>query len=326
MKRVRGFYNHTEGSHTRLVDVGIVEADKISPEDIQDMEFRCFNPKCRAEFNWVRGYHRAENSQKIKPTFTCVSLSQHRKDCEYKYVPEEKTKREYKLLQPDGKYHVRINFPLGSHPGRDIHVRVSEAQYAKAENNTRKIIVSSMKNLIKLLEREFDTLDNPELDKLVVHYQGHEYPWQSLWTPAEKYGQLYDAVRNSNQTSADEIAWPLIALLRIAGRDGTTDKGKPRFECERTLAVNGDGKTQTIYPKIVCASEEVAANLTQGQVVVVGMRPLIPKAVMNNERRADSVPVTVYVDQARQMAQVRDEYWRPVRAGVQTSLRLRRDL
>lgn len=237
--------------------------------------------------------------------------------CDYDY--ENKASRHRNVaFEKDGKFHLRINFPLGSsysdlHPQRG---RLTAAQKIAAQNNTGKKAVGTVAGLVKFLEREFGSLENPALENLVLHYQGRNYEWPETFIASGNAAKIFETAAGKTK----DVTAGALAVVKPHQEISASDRGKRRFVCEEVpLAMNGN--KSVLHPVIVCETAMLAQRIKTGAAMLMAARPFIPPHILHDEKLhgCAAVPVYLYVADRTQFATIDDKYWNPV-PGKQTGL------
>ncbi len=279
----------------------VVRAGDVPESERHRHEFKCLDPGCDAHFHLVKSHRRKENTEKIEATFARNAGSTHRDGCDYDYETIAK-KHRYQSFIKDGKFYLRINFPVGGkysdrHPERG---GLTRTQRSAAERNTDKKPVASMEALTKFLEKEFGSLQSESLENLVLDYQGKSYPWPEVFTNADNYERLH-----AEAAKQDERKGLLVAVepLRETSRNG---KDKRRFLCEpQDVVINM--QHQVIQPVIVCENDDLAKKIEAGQALLLAARPFVSaEALSRPPTPGQKLYVSLYVHDAAQMAPVRD--------------------
>ena len=301
----RAVTNDLTGEHRKIRSAG----DVTEPERYA-YTFNCLNLDCGAEFHLRRRTWARETTEEVAATFVRNPSSQHKAGCDYDY--ESKASRsEEKAFFRDGKFHLRINFPMGSsysdlHPQRG---RLTAAQKATAQNNTGKKAVGTVAGLVKFLEREFGSLENPALENLILHYQGRNYEWPETFGASSNATKIFETAANRLM----DVTAGMLAVVRAHQEISASDKGKRRFICAEAPFTLHDKKSM-LRPVIVCETAMLAQGIKAGSTVLVAARPFIPPHILHDENLhgRGAVPVYLYVADRTQFAAIDDKYWNPV--------------
>lgn len=293
MKKARSF--SLTGEFERVVRAGDVPESERHKHD-----FKCLDPNCEAHFHLVKSHRRKENTEKIEATFARNAGSKHKDGCDYDYETIAK-KHRYQSFVRDGKFYLRVNFPLGGkysdrHPERG---GLTRTQRAAAERNTDKKPVASMEALTKFLEKEFGSLQSESLENLVLDYQGKSYPWPEVFTNADNYERLHTEAAKQDERNA------LLTTVVPARAGSENSKGKSRILCE-PQDVELNGQHQLIQPVLVCETTELARKIRMGQALLVATRPYVsPEALSKPPEPGQKLNIYLYIHEAAQIAPVR---------------------
>jgi len=249
----------------------------------------CRNPDCSARFHWVQPARTKENTEIRGPAFRINTTSQHSKGCRFAFENAANSSVKPAPVFFDGQhYHIRALFPLGAswtdrHPEKG---RLTHHQRQVAACNTDKFAVNSLSNLVHLVEKRFGGVRGTETNKILIHYQGETYPWQSLFAGPENYHRLFETA-----TAPEEKTPPLFLLARLKREIAASAKDRRRFACER-IKTRIDGKTLTIEPVLVCMNDQMGAALSSRPAETVLMaagRPFISREVLEKPRLNNEV-------------------------------------
>jgi len=300
-------------------DRKILSAEDVKESERRAYDFRCLNLSCRAEFHYRAKSWPAEATKEREATFVRNPSSSHAEGCDYDYENKASRHRDVSFMQ-GGKFHLRINFPIGSswtdrHPERG---RLTATQRRAAAGNTGKKSVSSMAALVKLLEGEFESLESPALENLVLHYQGRQTDWPSLFKVAGTPARIFKA---ASSKSTDKTPALLAALRPVSTHTRSPGKEKPRFKCAE-MKTQIAGTVVRLRPILVCETADVAAAVETGSTMMVSGRPYIQPRDLEAVGRFKNVAMPVYfhLTGRNQMAVVDDKYGRYSTIGTQTSL------
>jgi len=295
MKKVRSFSLTDEFQ-------GVVQADAITHETRHAHKYRCLSETCNAAFHWRAGHRRDDNTRIFSATFARYAASAHQDNCPYDFENFVHRHKEIAFFQ-NGKFYLRVNFPLGAdytdlNPNRG---RLTRAARETAENNTGKKSVRSMDDLVKLLEKEFGSLEHEALENLMLDYQGQSYAWPSLFLKGQDYGVLHKAfVAPTDKPQAH------LVLVKPSHRIPSNAKGRPRFSCEAQTTMI-DGHPVVVRPVIVCDSPDTVKKLEARQPMLVAARLFI----RSEELKSNVISVYMHVPEDKQASPVKETYWKP---------------
>lgn len=304
MKKAKALDKET-GLLVRLISaIGMSEAQRYA------FDYRCPEASCECKVHWRRAVEAKENTDPRPATWVKNPSSAHSSGCFHDYERIASENHEYTYLM-NGKFHVRINFPVGAakqdtHPLRPGYL--SGQQIQAAENTKHIKPFGSLKDLVKFIEKNLGPIDSDTLPDLVMHYQGKEAHFSDKIIGSLDYARLYDAtLPPPGQTST-------ASALTIVRLDHEIDKnryGKHRFACT-PQDVKIDGRKHSITPVIVCPSDnpafvdEMREAAKGNQVMAVMARPFSQGANFSRP----STPVYLTLAKDRQIAVVSDSYWK----------------
>jgi hypothetical protein len=307
MKRARSFTLYDEFEKVRAAQ------DVTEPERHGHL-YKCLNAQCDAEFHWRRPSRPVETTREVSAAFVRYPSSRHKQGCDYDYEAKVSRSSGGAFVQ-DGRLCLRINFPLGGSYS-DLHPErggLTATQKRAAAANTGKKAVGSVTAMVKFLEREFGTLENPALENLVVHYQGHEYEWNDVFVKSSEGAHLY---REASSPAGDKAAG-MLAVVKPEFETSLSGKGKRRIVCAE-VPMDIDGARVRLKPLLVCETGDIAQSIRIGAPVLVAARPFIAPRDLK-DRPAGAVNLHLYVADYTQYAALDDSYWSPV-PGMQTKL------
>jgi len=320
MRRVRTFDTKT-GEF-----LGVKDASEITSSLRYAFHYACLTEGCSKTYHWRKGYSREENTKETAPTFVENHTTAHEVGCGWDFE-----KRFSKSTEPvffeGGFFHLRINFPLGG-SWNDVNPRrgrLTTQQRHVAGKNVHIKGLSSMGDVVKFLEKEFGSIEAPELECLKLHYQGRDYLWNDIYTASDRYGSLVD-VEQDDGTGANSAR---LTAVKILWEKQASTKGKRRFTCEWQQGLVRD-QVDRIRPTLVCADDSTANILTEfvknQQTALVSSRPFVPEGFWSRAKwQRGDVPVSLYIAKPEQIALIDEQaYWRyaPLR---QNGLDFRRD-
>ncbi|MCB9988088.1 MAG: hypothetical protein H6868_02000 [Rhodospirillales bacterium] len=296
----------------------LLNADDVDHETKCDYACRC--PDCeKATYHWVQGSAGLQNTDPKKPYWRRDPSSQHGQGCKYDFEAKASKHRETTFYE-EGFYHLRVNFPLGSSPGRDRWVKghLSKTQIEAAHNHTDKPAVSSISAMVKFLEREFDSIEDDGLSSLKLWYQGEDYEWKDLFIGSDQYRQLVDAATRSDKHLDPLNLRPLsLTVVKPTARhDLASSKDKTRVYCEPQRIWLRTGKSLTITPRLTFENDKLRNTLVIDRPMLVSSRPFYPaaqRAFLRNRlisgEPPSNIPVDLYVSNAKQLAEIDPGYW-----------------
>ncbi|HEY8191283.1 MAG TPA: hypothetical protein VIG74_02570 [Alphaproteobacteria bacterium] len=307
MKRVRSFTLYGDFEKVR-------DASNVGEPWRHCHDFKCLDSQCGAEFHWRRASSPLENTKEVSATFVRNPSSKHRAGCDYDYEAKASGSAESAFVQ-NGRLHLRINFPLGGaysdlHPERGL---LTAAQKRVAAENTGKKSAGSAATMVKFLEREFGTLENPALENLVLHYQGRSRDWNNIFVKSSEGARLY---REAASPASDKSAG-MLAIVKPEAEISPSAKGKPRVACAE-VTVDVDGRSFRIRPLIICETAAIAQSIKPDIPLLVAVRPFISPADLK-DRPVGVVNLHLYVADHTQFAPIAESYWNPA-PGMQTNL------
>lgn len=299
---------------TRSYDL-LGEFEKVrNAADIEEREryaheYRCLNPVCTATFHFRRAASPLENTAGRAASFVHNSNSPHVKECDYDYE-NKATRHRRETFFKDGLFHLRANFPLGSDPQRDTYpgrARLSAAQRGRAEKNVDKKGVGTLSAAVKLIESEFTSLESAALENLVLYYQGKKYEWNNIFTAADRYEKIFDAI---TRPQMDETQ-PLLTVVMPEREINRSPKDKRRITC-RAQGISVNGHDMKIQPVLVFGTDRMADNISIGETFLAAGRPYIPQKLLQQAELpyASGIPAYFYIHDERQIARIDDKYWR----------------
>lgn len=297
MKRVRSFTLYDEFEKIR-------DAGNVGEPWRDCHKFKCLDERCGAEFHWRRASSPLENTREVAATFVRNPSSKHRAGCDYDYEAKASRSSEGAFVQ-NGSLHLRVNFPLGGAYG-DLHPergRLTATQKHAAAANTKKKSAGSVATMVKFLEREFGTLENPALENLVLHYQGRSRDWNGIFVKSTDGARLY---REAALPAGDKSAG-MLAVVKPEFETSPSGKGKRRIACAE-IPVGVDGHRFTLRPLIICETGDIAQSIKTGAPMLVAVRPFIAPHELKT-RPVGTVNLHLYIADHTQFTPVADSYW-----------------
>lgn len=280
-------------------------------------------PDCSARYHRVAGYDREQNTESVKPFWRKDPSSRHEPGCDYDLERKASKHRELTFFA-DGLYHLRINFPLGSAPGRDLYVRghLTEKQRAAARKNADKQAAPSIEKMVRFLEKEFGSLEDDRLDELVLYYQGETQKWNDLFIGSGEYRKLLDkATRRDRKLDAFGIRPIGIIVVKPSNRSDKSDKDKSRIYCEQQDIKLRNKSTIAVTPRIILEDDSLRDKIATDRPMLVSARPFYPPEhrgrlrhrLITGEKLPDNITIDLYIARANQVSPVRSDYWHPTR-------------
>jgi len=287
----------------------IRDAEDIEERERDAHEYRCLNPACSATFHFRRAANPLENTSGRAASFVHNSNSPHVTECDYDYENKVARRRDVSFFK-DGLYHLRINFPLGSDPRKDVYpnrARLSAAQRRRAAANVGKKCIGTLAGVVKLIESEFESLENGALENLVLYYQGNAYEWPEIFVPADGYEKIFEAATRSR---TDETR-PLLTVVMPEREIDRSPSGKKKISC-RAQQIIVDGRAMKIRPVISFETDALAEKFRVGETFLITGRPMITAKMRDQSELsyANGKPAYFHIHDERQITRISDNYWR----------------
>lgn len=291
--------------------LGVISSKEVSEETRYAKQYCCLDPECGAKFHWKKSYKRDENTREVDPTFARNPSSEHREGCAYDYEAIASYRSDVSFMK-EGKYFLRINFPMGSHftDKNPRHGRFTRIQREAAIGNTGKKSVGSLEVMVKFLEDQFGSLEHPALDNLYLDYQGRSYPWSEVITEPDNYKRIYDAA-----TAIDEKESSILAVVSPIYAIDRNRAGKARFQCAYQFATAA-GHRVRLAPVLVAENDEIAAKIRSNMrgTFLVSARPFVPDFIQNRigtpDNKGRNTQAYLHIIDQKQITPIDDSYWK----------------
>lgn len=295
--------------------VTLMHAEAVTEETRRAYDYECIETGCRCRMHWRRAVLAKGNTDPRPATFAKNKSSSHLDSCPRDIDRILHENIDYVTVK-DGEIHVRINFPLGAAPVDRYPQRgwLSEQMMKAAENQKTIKPYPHIKDLVKFIEKNFQTLDSEAAGDIVVNYQGKSVEWRKLFKGSDRYNKLFARALNYKEDENGRTTSPIVTIVRPVKELEMNKSGKPRFECEEQH-VKIDGRKQKIVPVLVCDPHERALAGTikeimkQGGTMIVASRPFYPGPNSIPSRFSEQ-RISLLVYKMEQIAPVSNTYWK----------------
>ncbi|MFA5592976.1 MAG: hypothetical protein WC989_06660 [Micavibrio sp.] len=287
--------------------IGFKHADGFNEAVRYAYDLRCPEQGCDCSVHWRKQVHAKENTDIRPATFVKNRSSSHAAGCFQDYERIARENSAYTFFK-DGAFHVRINFPLGTSNRDRFPMRgyLTEQQIAAA--NDRKDIkpFSTLKELVRFIEKNLGELDGPDLPDLVMNYQGHKAKFDGKMIGNMAYAKLYGITTLEDRHKNTAVT---LSIVRPAHEIKRNENGKRRFVCA-SQPVEIFKRAHRISPVIVAyddaIAEDIAAAAKKKEILCVVTRPFSPGWKPGHRETS----VYLNVAQAAQYTRIDEKYWR----------------
>lgn len=294
--------------------IALVHAREINEGTRYAHDYKCQYTGCDCTMHWRKAVYAKGNTDPIPATFAKNKSSQHRGNCPGDYERIWRENIEYTSLK-GGQIHVRINFPLGSskqdrYPARGY---LTEQQLTAAHNAKEIKPYSTMKDLIKFLEKNFETIDSTGAGDVVVNYQGHQTEWRKLFKGSDQYKELFIRARNYTEEADGSRTPSVVTIVNPTHEISKNKNGKRRFDCEpQDVIING--RKQRVTPVICCDGDptlaaKVIEAIQNRTPMAIAARPFTP-GFDSMPSRFGNQRITLTVHLPAQLESVASPYWK----------------
>ena len=303
MKRVRSFDTKT-GQF-----LGVLHAASVTSATRYDKAYKCLDAACSCSFHWRRAVDAKENTEKRAETFAKNPSSSHAPDCRYDFERIAKESNDLAFYK-DGKFHLRVLFPIGSSSADRYPMRgdLSMRQVRAAHANVDKVGLSSIRDIVKFIEKRIGTLEDDGLDDLVLYYQGQSLDWEDAWVASDNYSKLIGKAFSKDRLGRSKAGF---VVIKPTHEIAPSPKGSRKFVCESQYAQPGY-KTLSVKPIVTCETDEVAKIVENAvslqQPILMAARPFVPETKAN----VSDPLVYLHAHESRQLSVLSPDYWRPV--------------
>jgi hypothetical protein len=306
MKKVKAYQNGELKS--------LIRAEAVTEDTRRAFDFRCIENGCDCSMHWRKAVYAKGNTDPIAPTFVKNKSSSHMEGCAGDLERIVRENIEYTTIK-NGQVHVRLNFPLGSAPVDRFPLRgwLTEQQLKAAENRKDIKPYSSLKDLVKFLEKNFYKIDSDAAAEVVVNYQGKSIEWGKLFKGSDQYDKLFYRA-TKDKASPDDPTQPIVTIVRPLKEIDRNKGGKARFECEEQH-VKILGRKQKVVPVIVCdghdhlLEQKMRNALQNNSTMIVTSRPFYPGSE-SMPSRFGTQRISLFVHKTEQVEPVASSYWK----------------
>ncbi|PZQ46263.1 MAG: hypothetical protein DI551_05415 [Micavibrio aeruginosavorus] len=296
--------------------VSILKAAAVTEGSRYAYEYECRHNGCHCKFHWRKAVHHKGNIEIDAPTFVKnpgseAHPNEHMQNCpgDIKFIQQKNS--DYTTIK-DGRIHVRVNFPLGSskadrYPERGyltlVQVEAARGEYANVKP------FSTLADLTKFIEQNFESLESDEAEEIAVVYQGKPTNLHNLYHGPQHYEDLFYASQMTSSIGDLKTTRSVFAAVKPIKEISRNDKGRARFECEgRDIKI--DGRKRHVTPVIVCEKDRpemeqaLRQHLQSRTPLLIAARPFNSSMLPTGEYR-----VSLFVHSPAQIAPLSEKYW-----------------